>query len=461
LVSAAGTAPAPPLARLRFQRGPVLGAAGALILMGGGFLAVGPALRLPPFATCSAATCGPIQHIVIVVKENRSFDNMFGRFPRANGTVYARAGNRVFKMSVTPDALKHDLGHGDVSTVNAMNGGRMNEFIRVSYARQRVDNGRLQDVADSQFDEQSIPNYFAYARAYGLADEFFSTIAASSFPNHLTTVAGSALHTVDNPFLPVTRHGVERWQNPTTWGCDAQRGSLVHVSINGAVRTVFPCFNGKTLVDEANAAGVSWRYYSASMGTFGYLWNALDAFRQDRYSKQWLTNVSTPQGFDRDARAGKLPAISWLTPPLSGSDHPPESECAGENWTVGELNQIMKSPDWRHTVVVLTWDDFGGFYDHVRPPSAPGFWAGSLGPRVPALVISPYARPHLIYHRQLDFRSILKFAENQFHLPHLMPYNRSVNGIGGMLDTHQAPAPKLLLQQRACHAVAVNPSSIY
>ena len=441
---------------------------GALILLGGGFIAASLVFQFPPFG-CSGPTCGPIQHIVIIVKENHSFDNLFGRFPGADGTEYAQVGDRRFKMLVTPYALHHDLGHGDTSTVNAMNAGMMNEFIKVAYSRQRF-HGHLEDVADSQYDQKSIPSYYALAKHFGLADHFFSTVAASSFPNHLVTVGGRSFHTVDNPVFanPVTRV----WQQPRirsasglssapSWGCDAQKGTFVHTITNGITSRIFPCFNGKTLVSEANAAGLSWKYYSGAVGTFGYVWNALDAFRHVRYSKQWETNISTPQGFDRAARLGKLPALSWLTPPLSGSDHPPESECAGENWTVDQLDQIMKSPDWAHTVVILTWDDYGGFYDHVRPPGAPGFYAGSLGPRVPALVISPFAKPHEIFHRQLDFRSIIKFVESQYHLPHMMPYNRSVKSMGRMLDTSQTPTSPLILKPRTCQKVKVDIGSIY
>jgi phospholipase C len=468
VVATTGVASRRPLVRRAQGRRLVLSAGVALIVLGGGFFAAGPVLRALPF-WCSGPACGPIQHIVIIVKENRSFDNLYGRFPGADGTEYARIGNRVIKMLITPDHFPFDLGHGDVSTKTAMNYGQMNEFVKGENAIQTV-NGRREDVADSQLDKASIPSYWAYARAFSLADHFFSTIAASSFPNHLTLVDGNALRVVDNPYHSAGGYP-PLWKNPKirgssganaySWGCDAQKGTLVDTMTNGISRAITPCFTGRTLVDEAKAAGVSWKYYSAAPGTFGYVWNTLDAFRHVRYSSQWGANVSTPSGFDRDVRDGKLPAISWLTPPFKGSDHPPASECQGEDWTLFQINQIMQSAEWKHTVIILTWDDYGGFYDHVRPPGAPGFYAGSLGPRVPTLVISPYAKPHLIYHGQLDFRSIMKFAETQFDLPHLMPYNRSVTSIGQMLDTRQKPNPPLVLQPRACPNVHIDTSGVY
>lgn len=384
---------------------------------------------------CRPGSCASIRHVVIIIKENRTFDNLFGRFPGADGTSHAQVGRRVIKMGLTPDVLRYDLGHGDVSARNAIDGGKMDGFYRVSHAFQDG-----QDVADSQFTGKQLPAYWDYARTFGLADHFFSTIAASSFPNHLVTVSGDSYGTLDNP---VTRD----WKQPRSWGCDAQAGTMVHTFINGVSGKTFPCFNGKTLVDEANAAGVSWRYYAGPMGTFGYLWNTLDAFRHVRYSRQWQTNIATPNQFNADVKSGKLPAISWLTPDLKGSDHPPESECAGENWTVNKINAIMSSRLWSSTVIILTWDDFGGFYDHVPPPHESAY---SLGPRVPTLVISPYVKPHSIYSAQLDFRSIVKYVEHQFSLPHLARFNRKVNDIGQMLDLGQRPLPPVHLSTRTC-----------
>ncbi|HEV3312263.1 MAG TPA: alkaline phosphatase family protein [Chloroflexota bacterium] len=436
----------------------------ALPFAGGGLLAAGATVLIAGFVFGAFSSSPGIQHVIIIVKENRSFDNVFGLFPGADGTRFARRCDelpvrmvgrpghrhkrwkfacgtkaRAIPMTLTPDSFWSDLGHGDVSIINALHDGGMNGFWRVANAFQHH-----QDIADSQLDQAAIPNYWRYAQTFGLADHFFSTVAASSFPNHLVTVSGGWMNTVDNPVTAQKKR-------PRSWGCDAQKGTSVTTYTNGVQGSVFPCFGGKTLVDEANAAHVSWKYYAQAMGTFGYLWNALDAFRRVRYSSQWATNISTPNGFLRDVRRGKLPAISWLTPTLHGSDHPPFSMCAGENWTVSHINAIMKSSLWSSSVIILTWDDFGGFYDHVPPPSAdPATLGHVLGPRVPFLVISPYARPHLIFSRTLDFRSIIKFVESQFRLPHLIHYDRNVNSIAGMLDTGQSALAPLPLQTRIC-----------
>ncbi len=382
---------------------------------------------------CSPLPCGPIKHIVIIVKENRSFDSLFGRFPGANGTRYAWEGTKRIPLSETPDVLQEDLGHGGLSALEAVDGGKMDGFFRIPGARQ---NG--QDVAESQFHEKDIPNYWRYARAFTIADHFFSNVLAPSFPNHLALVTGQALNVVNNPV---------KFGDTPAWGCDSSATARVPWYWHGKGGTRTPCFNVQTLADEARKAGLSWSYYAPSMGKFGYVWSSLDAIRHIRYSPQWQTNVRPTDSFREDVRAGGLAALDWLMPTWSGSDHPPQSECAGENWTVRQINAIMRSPDWSSTVIILTWDDFGGFYDHVPPPRRDLY---RFGPRVPTLVISPFARPHYVAHRMYNFTSIVKFVEDQYKLPQLAPFDRSVSSLGYALDKVQKPVPPLVLKVRKC-----------
>ena len=190
-----------------------------------------------------------------------------------------------------------------------------------------------------------------------IADHFFATMLGGSFANHLVTIAGQSMGVIDSP------------DSSTAWGCDSTKRTRVLTDTNSGKRKfVFPCFNGETLVDEANKAGVSWKYYAPAPGDLGYLWSTFDAVRHIRFSSQWDTNVVAPDQFQRDVNANTLPALSWLVAPLKQSDHPPASICAGQAWTVEQINAVMKSPAWSSTVIILTWDDFGGFYDHVSPP---------------------------------------------------------------------------------------------
>jgi phospholipase C len=383
--------------------------------------------------SCSQPQCGPIQHIIIIIKENHSFDNLFGQFPGAEGTTHFRRARRILPLLDTPDHLSRDIVHNLWSTFAAVDGGRMDRFYAQPNAYQ---NGV--DVADSQYSQQQIPNYWKYAQDFELADHFFSTLLGGSFINHLATIAGGSMSAVDDP----KHRGKFR-----AWGCDSSPSSRVEVYRHHRFGFVFPCFNQPTLADEANAAGVSWRYYAPTPGTFGYYWSSFDAVRHIRDSTQWRTNVVPSVQFDADVKSARLPAISWLIGDLPVSDHPPASICAGESWTVSEIDEVMQSQLWSRSVILLTWDDYGGFYDHVRPPRVGRFM---LGPRVPLIVISPYARAHTIYSKRLDFRSIIKFVEDEYKLPHKARFNRNVHSLAGMLNLAEKPLAPVAQTARTC-----------
>ena len=300
-----------------------------------------------------APTTNPIQHIVIMDKENRTFDSMFGTFPGANGsTTYTDPFGRTHPLTHQPDRLREDIEHGPEAAHLAYNKGKMNMFSRLHAAIQ----GGV-DVADSQLYQTDIPNYWAYAKTFTLADNFFSTIAGPSFPNHLFSIAGEDANVDANP-------------TSCKWGCDAPSGTIVERrTSNGKRSLVFPCFDFMTLGDLLTQHEISWKYYAPAEGTSGYVWSAYDAIRHIRTQPIWAEHVVGYSRFVEDATSGNLPTVSWLVEPEAVSDHPPASICDGENWTVQQINSIMQNPtEWAHTVIILTWDDFGGFYDHVPPP---------------------------------------------------------------------------------------------
>ncbi|HEV3310846.1 MAG TPA: alkaline phosphatase family protein [Chloroflexota bacterium] len=389
---------------------------------------------LPPAGRSFGSSTTPIKHIIIIVRENHSFDNLFGTFPGADGTTMAHVGDTIVPLNITPVHTPTDLGHAGNSVSAAVDGGKMDHFYREVNAVQ----GGV-DIADSEYTQAQIPDYWAYARRFTLADHFFSTVLASSFPNHLVTITGQWLNTYNNPYVPPAGFH--------SWGCDAAPQTSVQWIYHRRSGYTRPCFNTTTIADEANAARVSWKYYAPGRGTFGYIWSSFDAIRHIRRSPQWRTNVVPTSRFMADVKHGRLPAISWLTTNLPTSDHPPTSICIGQNWVAAQIDALATSKYWKNTAIVLTWDDFGGFYDHVPPPTVSDY---SLGPRVPMILISPYARVHVVDHHQYDFRSILKFVESSFTLPHLTVFDRSVRSISGMLDFHQKPNPSLLLPRMNC-----------
>jgi phospholipase C len=397
----------------------------------------GGASAAPDPGAYTPANHYPIDHIVIIEKENHSFDNIFGRFPGADGTTAARGTDgSSFDLNRTPDHTLLDIAHQGDAAAYAVDGGRMDRFGDLPGA---VQSGV--DIADSQYQQSDIPNYWRYARRFALDDHFFSTIMGPSFPNHLVTIAASSANTFDNP----------RGQTKHAWGCDGGPHSVVDAidPKTGRKYLTKPCFDIPTMADTFEKYDVSWKYYAPQAFASGYVWSSFDAIRHIRYSSLWKTNVPPETTFARDVKAGKLPAVSWLVTTEEQSEHPPYSMCVGENWTVDQINAIMHSKYWRDTLIVLTWDDFGGFYDHVAPPHEDYV---SLGPRVPTILISPYARRGYVDHHMLEFDSILKFIEDDFHLPALTSRDKNARSLTTSLDFSSRPQGPLVLQTRGCPA---------
>ena len=259
-----------------------------------------------------------------------------------------------------------------------------------------------------------------------------------SFPNHLALIAATGNRTVDNP------HG----QTVDAWGCDGGPDSVVPVRApSGSISYVRPCFNTKTIADLATEHKVSWKYYAPKYLSSGYIWAAFDAIKHIRYSPYWRqADVPTTQ-FPSDVQSGRLAKLTWLTTDVADSDHPPSSICRGQDSTAQDINAIMRSKYWSSTAIVLTWDDFGGFYDHVAPPKQNNV---SLGPRVPTIIISPYARPHVVSHAKYDFSSILKFQEEVFHLPRLNSHDSKALSLGRAFNFRQAPLPPHVVKPLTC-----------
>lgn len=404
-------------------------------IRGGNPLAGAASVRAAENQACSpAAACNPIQHIVIMDKENRSFDSMFGTFPGANGaTSFTGPDGQVHPLTHQPDHLARDIDHSPVGAHLAYDGGKMDKFSQLAGA---IQNGV--DMADSQFYQSDIPNYWTYAKTFTLDDTFFSTIMGPSFPNHLFSIAGEDANVDSNP-------------DAGSWGCDSPAGATVEQRApDGTITHTYPCFDFRTMGDLLDAKNISWKYYAPNQGQNGYIWSSFDAIRHIRMGPDWQSHVVHYSNFIADAQSGNLPAVSWLVEPGNVSDHPPASECAGENWTVQQINAIMGNPnEWAHTAIILTWDDFGGFYDHVPPPRGPNPQI-EYGFRVPTIVISPYARAGYIDHTTYSYPSMLKFVEDTLGLPSMTSLDGQSNDMIGSFDFSQKPLPPLTLQQRTC-----------
>ncbi|MGH9433592.1 MAG: phospholipase C, partial [Terriglobia bacterium] len=352
-----------------------------------------------------------IQHVIFIIKENRSFDNYFGQYPGADGATSGTISTgQVIPLRHTPDQVA-DIAHEWDAALTAMDGGKMDQFDLIP-----AGNINGEYLAYSQLTQADIPNYYTYAQRFVLADEMFSSLHGDSFPNHLYTIAAQSGSVIDQKL------GVPKSSN---WGCDAQPTFVVQTldEVTGVLSDVFPCFDFQTLADNLDAAGVSWKYYAPPEGATGYEYSTYDTINHIRNTSLWAEHVVPDTQFAIDAASGNLPAVSWLVTGAN-NEHPPYSTCQGENWTVQQLNTLMQGPDWNTSAVFLTWDDFGGFYDHVAPPPVDIY---GLGPRVPLLIISPYARAGYISHTQYEFSSVLKFIEERFNVPSLTARDANAN----------------------------------
>jgi len=396
----------------------------------------------PPLPRATlAAFRSRIQHIVFIIKENRSYDTYFGTFPGADGATTGMISSGVrMPLRRGPDRMPRDIGHDWQDARQAMHDGRMDRFDLVRDGNQRND-----FLSMTQFMASDIPNYWSYAEHFVLGDRMFSSLAGPSFPNHLYTVASQSGASINNP-------------NSFPWGCDSDEHTTVEViDASGNVARQAPCFDMPTIGDKLETAGVSWKYYAPVKGQRGYIWNAYDAVRHIRMGPLWQQRIAPVENFVADAAGGRLPAVSWLIPDFEDSEHPTVnafagttlnvSACQGENWTVRHINAIMQGPDWPTTAIVVTWDDFGGFYDHVAPPSIDGL---GLGPRVPLLVISPYAKEGYVSHTVYEFASVLQLIESRYKLKGLTARDVQANSLLDVFDFSQPPAPPLVRPLRSC-----------
>lgn len=384
---------------------------------------------LPPIAQ-PVSFQSAIQHIIFVLKENRTFDQMFGTYPAAQGATSGTISTgQVLPLGRTPDRLPRDIAHGFQDVVTAIDFGRMDDF---DLTVECTVNGDY--LCMTQQSQSTIPNYWAYAGQFTLADQMFSSLKGPSFPNHLYTIAAQSGGAMTNPY---NGNGL--------WGCDAPSNSYVPViDASGKFSKPFPCFDFETLADLLQSAGISWRYYAPA----GSIWNAYDAINHIRNSSLWTTNVAPSTQFISDAASGQLPAVSWLVADFDESEHPVASTCNGENWSVEQINAVMGNQNlWNSTVIFLAWDDFGGFYDHVAPPISDQY---GLGLRVPLVIISPYAKPTYISHTTYEFASILKFVEERFGLAALTARDANANDMLDSFNFNQNPLPPLTLATRHC-----------
>ncbi|HKU82070.1 MAG TPA: alkaline phosphatase family protein [Candidatus Tumulicola sp.] len=412
--------------------------AAALLLTacGGGAGSSSPALpSLPPPKAGNHFT-----HVVILVQENRTFDNLFATFPGADGTTVGKTHNGTLALRKANLESAISPNNGYQYWLQDYNGGRMNGFDQVPI-------GQTPGTYVYEYvDPAQIGPYWSLAKQYVLADHVFQTQGSGSFTAHQDLIAGGTEvdpsdSLIDFPSRP-------------PWGCDSPSGTvttlITKTNIYKAYQGPFPCLNYETLRDRLDAQGISWRYYAPQFGQSfgGDLWNAFDAIKAVRDGPEWGRNVVWPEtDIFKDIAGDTLPAVSWVIPDYQNSDHPGDDSDTGPSWVAQVVNAIGKSPAWKTTAILVVWDDWGGWYDHVAPPGTRTF--GGLGFRVPLLAISPYAKRGYVSHSQYELGSIVKFVESNWNLPSLGTTDvRAADFTGDFFDFAQTPRTFVPIQAK-------------
>ncbi len=370
-----------------------------------------------------------IKHVIWIIQENRSFDNYFGTFPGADGIPPKTClpnlpGN---KACVTPFHMPKgqpscDLNHSWQTAHAAYDNGNMDGFVWAEGT----------PFTMAYYDQRDIPNYWSYAKHFTLCDHYFSSLNGPSLPNHVYTVA-------------------------------AQSGGLItNVASNLAAleKTLDDPdgFSFKSMVDLFSKTKLSWKYYVETRKLPPHLklrsyqrypdpkhfslWNPLPGFKAIRDNPSSMEHMVDLKEYFQDLQKGTLPAVSWIVPDTQDSEHPIQPPAQGMWYVTTLVNALMRSPYWKDSAVFLTWDDYGGFYDHVPPPQVDAY---GYGPRVPMIVISPYAKPGYISHTTFDFTSTLKFMEIRWRLGHLTASDDRAKGMLDCFNFNQTPNPVLTI----------------
>lgn len=378
---------------------------------------------------------GKITHVVIIVQENRSVDNLFHGLP---GADTASVGLNTLGQSVPLTSVRltasYDMAHTHEAFLVDYNHGRINGFNVAPTTCSAT--CRPADVRAYAFVEpDEVQPYFTMAETYTFADRTFQSNSGPSFPAHQYLIGGTSVIATGSRYYAA--ENAHTPQGGPTGGCDAPAGSNVELidPISGVEHgTTFPCFEHPVLFDRIDAAHLTWRYYQPDV--YAGLWDAPDAIRHIRYSADYANVISPPTKFLSDVRNGYLANVTWIIPNAAQSDHAQITNGTGPSWVAALVNAIGDSKYWSSTAIFVTWDDWGGFYDHVPPPQYNHY---ELGFRVPLIVISPYARRGYVSHVQHEFGSILRFVEEVFNLPTLGYTDERADDLSDCFDFADPP----------------------
>ena len=439
-------------------------------------------------ATQATGDIHKIQHIIVIMQENRSFDSYFGTYPGADGIpmndgvptvcVTDPKSGTCIKPFHDPRDINQGGPHGASNAKADINSGKMDGFIaQAEGSRKRAcknpdapgcTGGQQELDSMGYHDARELPNYWAYAKNFVLQDRMFEPNASWSLPQHLFMVSGwsakcttpgdpmSCSNALDGP------SGLDTTKNGYAWT------DLTYLLYQAKVSWAYYLSEGSEPDCEDDAMVCQPKGLKAAVPG---IWNPLPAFDTVKADNQ-LGNIQTLDKYIAAAKAGTLPAVAWIVPENKVSEHPPAKVSDGQSYVTGLINDAMQGPDWASTAIFLSWDDWGGFYDHVAPPTID---QNGYGLRVPGLVISAYAKMGYIDHQTLSHDAYLKFIEDDFlnnqridpktdGRPDPRPTVReSASQLGDLVndfDFSQAPRQPLILSETITPAVVQTATAI-
>jgi phospholipase C len=359
---------------------------------------------------------GKITHVVIIFQENRSPDNLFNGLPGADTVRQGKNSlGQIVDLRPEPLTAPYDVSHKHLAFTTEYDDGKLDGFNNVKSVCKRDSHCPAPDVrAYGYVPRREVEPYFAMAESYAFANHMFQTNEGPSFPAHQYILSGTSTIRNGSQLRASENAYTARPRRRVTGGCDSPPGSHVW-TIDPAGeenRSVYPCFERQALIDLVEASGLTWHYYQQHLGPG--IWNGPDAIRHIRKSPEFATDVvAPPSQVLTDIAEGNLADVAWVTPSAAASDHSGLTDGSGPSWVASVVNAIGTSKYWDNTAIFLTWDDWGGWYDHVKPPQYNSY---ELGFRVPLVVISAYTPEGYVSRRQHEFGSILKFTEKALGL---------------------------------------------
>lgn len=377
-----------------------------------------------------------VQHVVVIFQENRTPDNLFHGLPGADiADSGVNSKGRIIPLTPVPLATDYDLSHTHDAFVKTYDGGKMDGADKIDVACAKGATGC--PPPNPQFgyvNPSDVAPYFQLAEEYTFADRMFQTNQGPSFPAHQFIIAGTSAPTATSNMYAAENTVVP--QSSSEAGCNAAPGAYVVLidPLGGESSHQYPCFEHPTLMDSLDSMTISWRYYTPLPGS---IWTGPNAIQHLRFGPDWVNDIATNQTqVLTDIANGQLPQVSWVIPTGQASDHAMTTDGSGPSWVASIVNAIGDSSYWSTTAIFITWDDWGGWYDHVAPPIYDSY---EYGFRVPLIVVSPYAKRGYVSHLTHDFGSILKFIEEDFNLPSLGYADARADDLLDCFDLNQSP----------------------